>query len=403
MISVSPHQYQKMADALGISQQVAQRAIKQAETVERRGLPAILTIRHLAHHTGADYKYLRAIIARTQDGYTTFTIRKRSGGQRLIAVPEPQLLAVQRWIARRVLLERSVHPASMAYARGASPLACARRHLGSRWLVKLDIHDFFESISERRVYFAFRECGYQPLVAFELARLRTRVHAEHHPVISPEWLSARRDGPGVISSYAYARIGHLPQGAPTSPMLSNLVSRPLDELLDQFAHQNELVYTRYSDDVVFSTAKDLTRRDVGTLVNNVSRVFAAFGHAVHRKKIAVAPPGSRKIVLGLLVDGDEARLSRAYRTRIEARLSRAYRTRIENHLRGIKKFGLAEHAAARHFSSIWGMVRHIEGLIAHARSVDPRYGDALRAHLTQTPNERGWINRSGQPLAAPGQ
>src|SRR5690348_3800529 len=157
MIGVSLHQYRRNASALGIPQQVVQRAIEQADTVERQGLPAILTIRHLAHLTGADYNYLRSIVARIHDGYAPFTIRKRRGGQRLIAAPEPQLLAVQRWINRSVLQTRPVHSASKAYARGDSPIACAKQHVGARWLVKLDIHDFFESISERRVYFVFRE------------------------------------------------------------------------------------------------------------------------------------------------------------------------------------------------------------------------------------------------------
>jgi RNA-directed DNA polymerase len=108
---------------------------------------------------------------------------------------------------------------------------------------------------------------------------------------------------------------------------------------------------------------------------------------VHRKKIAVAPPGSRKIVLGLLVDGDEARLSRAYRVR------------IETHLRGIAKFGLAEHAVARHFTSIWGMIRHIEGLIAHAQGIDPEYGDKLRSRLNHVLNDSGWRQESfGTPI-----
>jgi RNA-directed DNA polymerase len=382
MISTSPHHYRQQAASLGITREVVQRAIEQAAAVERQGLPAILTIRHLANLTGADYKYLRSIVARARDGYTPFTIRKRSGGKRLIAAPEPQLLAVQRWIARHVLLKRPVHSTSMAYARGASPMACANRHVGARWLVKLDIHDFFESIPERRVYFAFRECGYQPLVAFELARLCTRVHSPTHPTMPPEWQSSRRDTPGVISSYAHPLIGHLPQGAPTSPMLSNVVSRPLDELLDRLAHRDGLVYTRYSDDVVFSTDRDLGRRQVRTLVKDATRIFAAFGHMVHQKKITVAPPGSRKLVVGLLVDGSEARLSRAYRSR------------IETHLHGLEKFGLADHAAARRFTSIWGMIRHIEGLISHTCAVDPKHGASLRVRLTEALNKSGWSDRS---------
>lgn len=110
MISVSPHHYRKQATTLGIAQEVVRRAIEQAETVERQGLPAVLTIRHLAHLTGADYKYLRSIVTRAHDGYAPFTISKRSGGKRLIAAPEPQLLAVQRWIARHVLLSARFIP-----------------------------------------------------------------------------------------------------------------------------------------------------------------------------------------------------------------------------------------------------------------------------------------------------
>jgi RNA-directed DNA polymerase len=248
-------------------------------------------------------------------------------------------------------------------------------------LVKLDIHDFFESISERRVYFAFRGCGYQPLVSFELARLCTRVHSTYAP-IPPGWRSSRREEAGVIRSYADARLGHLPQGAPTSPMLSNIVSEPLDSLLEMIGQRDGLIYTRYSDDVVFSSDSDLTHRKVRTLVHDVARVFAAFGHVLHRKKVTIAPPGARKLVLGLLVDGEQARLSRAYRTR------------IETHLRGIELFGLAGHAATRHFASVWGMVRHVEGLVAHAFAVDQVYGAQMKQRLSRALAALGWSGTS---------
>lgn len=385
MISASPHQYRAIAQSLGVKREVVERAIKQARSAERNGLPPLLTLGHLAHVTGADYKYLRSIVARTHDGYKPFTIRKRNGGPRLIATPEPTLLAVQRWIARRILAERPVHHASMAYAPGDSPLVCANRHLGARWLVKFDIHDFFESISERSVYFVFRDCGYQPLISFELARLCTRVHSEYAK--NPAgWRSERRSGEGSISAYDDSRLGHLPQGAPTSPMLANLASLRLDNLLDHIASREGLVCTRYSDDVVFSTDADLTRQRVRNLIYDVARTFRAFGHVLHRKKITVAPPGARKMVLGLLVDGDRVRLSRAYRGR------------LESHIRGIERFGLAEHAASRHFASIWGLVRHVGGLVAHAQSVEPKYGMDLKARFAAALTKQGWnTEASGSP------
>lgn len=388
MISASPHQYRQVAQSLGVDPDVVERAIEQARLPERLGLPPLLTLRHLSHVTGANYKYLRSIVSRKHDGYRPFTIKKRNGSGRLIACPEPGLISVQRWIARRILARRPVHHASMAYAPGNSPADCARRHLGARWLVKFDIHDFFESISETRVYFVFRDCGYQPLIAMELARLCTRVHSSHTST-SARWRSNRRTA-GTISVYDDPRLGHLPQGAPTSPMLANLVSLPLDTMLERIGERFGLVYTRYSDDVVFSTGGDLTRKQVLTLIHDVSRTFAAFGHQLHRKKITVAPPGSRKLVLGLLVDGNMVRLSRTYRGRLDA------------HVRGIERFGLAEHAASRRFSSIWGMLRHVGGLIAHASSVDAAYGAALRTRLSRAVAAEGWTGASpSTPTSGP--
>jgi RNA-directed DNA polymerase len=211
MIVTSPHLYRRAAKSRGVPPEIVSRALQQSKAPERQGLPAILTLAHLAHLTGATYQYLRDIVARERDAYRTFVIRKRRGGQRLIAVPEPQLAAVQRWIVDNVLLERPHHAASYAYHRGASPVECARQHLGARWLVKVDIHDFFESISERRVYFAFRNCGYQPLVSFELARLCTRISTGNSPNL-PHWRSERHSF-GVMA-YSNHAMGHLPQGAP---------------------------------------------------------------------------------------------------------------------------------------------------------------------------------------------
>src|SRR6266566_1177438 len=146
MISASPHLYQQGAAKKDVPKTIVRRALDQARTPERKGVPAILTLNHLAHLIGVDYNYLRAIVSRNHDGYRVFVIRKRGGGGRLIAAPEPKLAAVQRWIASRILLNRVVHSASYAYHRGTSPLKCARRQLGARWLIKVDIHDFFESI-----------------------------------------------------------------------------------------------------------------------------------------------------------------------------------------------------------------------------------------------------------------
>lgn len=378
MISASPHRYRQGGAALGVPLQIIQRALHQAAPPERRGLPAILTLRHLAHLTGADYSYLRQIITRDRDGYRTFQVRKRGGGSRHIAVPEPTLAEVQSWLQKKVLSKETPHSASMAYARECSPARCAERHLGARWLIKVDIHDFFESLSERGAYFVFRRCGYQPLVAFQLARLCTRT-STGASAEEPRWQPTRR-ARGVIRAYRHRLMGHLPQGAPTSPMLSNLICVALDERLQAMADEAGLVYTRYSDDMVFSTAGDFDRRRALIVVANVRRILLAFDLQLHRKKVTIAPPGARKIVLGLLVDGDALKLTSELRRR------------ISDHVRGVERFGLAEHAQHRHFVSLWGFVRHVDGLLVYASSVDPVFGARLKARFQAALAKEGWLD-----------
>jgi len=376
MTTASPHLYRSQGAALGVPREIIERALEQAKPPERKRLPAILTLRHLGHQTGADYAYLREVVSRQRSGYRQFIIAKRRGGGRLIAAPEPTLAAVQRWILREILASRPVHNSSHAYAPGSSPIRCAAQHLGARWLIKIDIHDFFESISERSVYFVFRQCGYQALVAFELARLCTRVTSGRHQHLA-NWQS-QNTRYGLIQAYRSSVMGHLPQGAPTSPMLSNLVVRMMDEMLQTLADRSGLTYTRYSDDIAFSTATAFDKAQAKTLIRNAERIFTAFGFALHRQKITIAPPGARKLVLGLVVDGERLRLPREFRDR------------IRDHVRGIETFGLAPHVASRHFASIWGFVRHLEGLLIYATAVDGDFAAPLRQRLADALEAEKW-------------
>lgn len=370
MISASPHRYRAEGRTLRRPEPVLDAALAQAAGPEAHGAPAILTLMHLAKRMDVSYKFLRSVIA-SKEGthYRDFHISKRDGGGRRIAVPSPELMAVQRWIVREILRDRPVHRASFAYARGSSIYACARQHAGAGWLLKLDIHDFFESIPERSVYRVFREIGYGRLVAFELARLCTR-----------PWVAPPRDKRGErsvanpsrrgIDIYSRQLTGYLPQGAPTSPMLSNLVFRVLDEHLTQLAMRHGLTYTRYSDDLTFSgPASNFNRARTAAIVGEVRDLLATRRFRLHERKITIVPPGGRKVVLGLLVD------------RAVPRLSRELRGRLEDHIRGIEKFGIAPHATVRGFASATGMINHIAGLLRFAGHIEPGFADPLRARF----------------------
>jgi RNA-directed DNA polymerase len=141
-------------------------------------------------------------------------------------------MQVQRWINAHVLKVLPIHHCSFAFSPKSSIVRCAAQHCGARWLVKLDVSGFFGSISEIQVYRAFRTAGYQPLIAFELARLTTYAPSKSSRYVNPIWQV--RGAPKVIVSYNSQNVGFLPQGAPTSPMLSNLIMRdwPAPGLVD---------------------------------------------------------------------------------------------------------------------------------------------------------------------------
>lgn len=351
----------------------------QARVVEVSGAPAILTLRHLAARMDVDYRYLRSVIAnRAGDRYRDFSISKRGGGGRRIAVPEPRLMTVQRWIVREILRGRPVHPDSHAYAPGSSIVACAQRHCMAGWLLKLDIHDFFESVPERSVYDVFRAIGYQPLVSFELARLCTRPWVDP-PEDRREARTVRNYSSRGIELYRRELTGHLPQGAPTSPMLSNLACVGLDGRLSALARSARLAYTRYSDDLTFSGPPGtFDRSGAVAMVEGVRDILRSHGFRMHERKITIIPPGGRKVVLGLLVD------------RERPRLPGELRRRLSNHVRGVEGFGIAAHAAERNFQAPTGMINHIAGLLRFARDVDPAFADPLRARFEAALVRHGW-------------
>ncbi|CAM5208612.1 hypothetical protein OURE66S_02627 [Oligella ureolytica] len=183
MTDWKPQPYRRSAEKQAVSAPVLEAAIAASEAVVavHPSLPPVLTLKHLSCLSGVSYQDLRRFVSREDpEPYRVFRVRKRpqTDGRlrfRVICVPEPRLVDVQRWIARHVLTYGRPHSASTAYAPKSKLVDAVTSHCGCRWLIKIDVRRFFESISEISVYNVFRSLGYQPLVSFELARLCTRV------------------------------------------------------------------------------------------------------------------------------------------------------------------------------------------------------------------------------------
>jgi len=191
------------------------RALQRRQT---RQVPPVFTLKHLSHLTGVSYGFLRDCVERYGDEpYKVFRILKRQLPRetkpryRMISVPDDRLMAAQRWINAQILQNLDVHAASTAFKSGSHIVEAASRHCGCRWLIKMDIVNFFESVSEQQVFHVFSAAGYQPLVAFELARICTRMGQYSFSRRGIKWMSPRQEEP-AIPEYHSSLLGHLIMG-----------------------------------------------------------------------------------------------------------------------------------------------------------------------------------------------
>lgn len=330
-----------------------------ASGIRKNGFPVIFTLNHLAKIVGINYQLLHLSINRKRESsnYRIFTISKRSGGKRYIHAVTEDLRTTQMFINSEILQKTTPHPSSYAFHPSGGVLECAKAHCGARWLFQYDLSNFFYHISETKVFEIFLKMGYRRLLAFELARICTTTRMPKHLHSHLKWLTKERQE--EFKFYRGKKVGILPQGAPTSPMLANLAAFELDESLSAVAQQYGLTYTRYADDLTFSCGDDkldsisikkIHRAIVSSIVKN--------GFLVNESKHRIARPGSKKIVLGLLVDGDKPRISRE-----------TYK-RIDRLLYAVEKFGYEAVATHENLDSPIGLYNHIQGLLGFVKSTD---------------------------------
>src|ERR1043165_3960185 len=191
----------------------------------RRNLPPIYTRANLAYRLGILPAILRAVIEQRSRHYRVKRQPKRRGGFRVIHVPQAPLRRIQKWIFRSILAEFKHQTPAHGFVRGRSIVTNAALHQNKRVVMCVDIEDFFPSIKFRTVRKAFQRLGYPYSVAVDLANLCTLQ-------------------------------GALPQGTSTSPALVNLACTNLDKRLTGLARSLGHTYSRYVDDLVFSSDDD---------------------------------------------------------------------------------------------------------------------------------------------------
>jgi hypothetical protein len=239
--------------------------------------------------------------------YRRFVIPKRGGGERAIWAPMPLLKAAQHWILHQIVEKLPVHGAAHGFLPGRSTRSNAAAHTDARIVLKMDVKDFFPTVTLPRVKGVFRKAGYREQVATLLALLCTE---------------APREVVELDGQTYYVSLGPrcLPQGAPTSPALTNTLCLRLDRRLSGLAARLGWRYTRYADDLTFSlSAGHQGAPRLGALMGLVKRIVEAEGFTVHPEKTRVHRQGGRQQVTGLVVNGGGSpRVPRALRRQLRA-------------------------------------------------------------------------------------
>ena len=288
-----------------------------------------MTLQQLALAIGISPRLISAIIHQRDKHYRAFDLPKKGGGARTIHAPRFFLKTVQYWLATYVLADLRVHACCHAYTRGRSILTNATPHVGKRYVANLDIKGFFDSITAKNVVAVLEANGIGNQLAHTVAELVT---------------------------YRWS----LPQGAPTSPIVSNAILFDADTNVAEAAERLHVTYTRYADDITLSAdSRDAVARCAAVVGGQLHHM----GLDLNSKKTRIASCDSSQRVTGLVVN-EAVRPPRKYRRNVRSEFNHAEHVgagnadakklnRLRGHLSYLSAFpALAESPELRRYALI---------------------------------------------------
>lgn len=308
----------------GIRSDLSSQYLDYIKPLAKRGLPVIFDAGHLCELLGRTPEFLARASCAPDSFYRNFSIPKKSGGLRNISSPYPSLKECQRWIATQIVGRLPLHASATAYRAGSSIVSNVTPHLATdSHLLVVDLKDFFPSISKKRLIGWFSALGYNFEVSIALASL-------------------------------CCLDGHLPQGSPASPHLSNAICSFLDRRLAGVASKFDLTYTRYADDICFSG-----KYIPPAVLDLVDTAVSESGFTLNPEKTrALMPSATSKILTGINIASGAARLPRNRRRK------------ISHVMHFIETFGYISHRSKLKISDSKYLLR-LRGELEYWRMIEP--------------------------------
>lgn len=268
--------------------------LQYAKKLWDNNVPIIYNQEHLCLLLGYSPYYVYAVSNSPSHFYRRFSIKKKNGNEREISEPLPSLKEIQTWILDNILINMEISSYAKAYIKGRSIKENARFHRRQKKVLTLDIENFFGNLSPWMVYRKFLDIGYKEEVAIILTNL-------------------------------CCLDGCLPQGAPTSALLSNIVLHDLDIVIAGYTFPKKIRFTRYADDMTFSG--DFNEREV---ISFVRKQLKPYSLKINNAKTRVRCQGQQQEVTGIIVNQ-------------KMQISKRTRKNIRQAMYYIKKYGLESH------------------------------------------------------------
>ncbi len=315
--------YSQVGQQIGYPDDIIEELLIYAKKLFEKNIPIIYDQEHFCKLVGYQYELLLKISNCQEKFYRKFSIPKKNGEKRMILEPLPTLKDIQKWILVNILDKIKVHPTSKAYLKGHSIKDNAKFHKNQNKVLNLDIKNFFGTITEKKVYNLFKGFGYNKQVSTLLTQL-------------------------------CCIDGVLPQGAPTSPMISNLVFKVLDYRVFGFCKKNTIRYSRYADDMTFS-GENLP----DGIISFIRKILLENDFDLNDKKTKIRLRHQRQEVTGIVVN-----------EKLQAK--REYRRLIRQQIYYIKRFGIREQAKKNGFDSEKKFLRNLLGKTNFVIFINPK-------------------------------
>jgi len=334
------------------------------EILEKYNLPVFEDALALAKSMQIDLKALQYLAYNRKvskiNHYHTFELEKKSGGKRKISAPKAKLKEIQTWILENILHKIPYTVEAHGFIKERSIVTNAMPHVNKDIVVNIDLKDFFPTVTHKRVKGLFHKIGYSEEVATILSLLCT------YSEINETTL----DG---VTYYVQSGERKLPQGSPASPAISNMIVYKMDQKIKGLAKKLNFSYTRYADDMSFSTTEE-NSQNVSRLLFFTKKIIESEGFIIHPDKVHVMRKGMQQKVTGVVVN------KKLNVDRIQLRKFRAVLHNIEKNGWKDQKWGKAIH-----------LINAIEGYINYVNMVNPEKGKIFKQNL------KNIIAKHGQP------